>query len=129
MRFGKDGLRVQSLGERGSGADMYRRVILRNAHFGARKREVARLAQLAEQAETEEVYVLKLSDIKGPILVVSETKQISRVDSVKEAETRENEEELSEKMDVDPPEFGDIALLPDIPDMDFEDEQPHHMTS
>ncbi|KIM31098.1 hypothetical protein M408DRAFT_7480 [Serendipita vermifera MAFF 305830] len=128
LRFGKDGSRIISLGERGSGPDMYRRVLLRNAHIGTRKREIARLAKLAAQAEQEEeVYVMRLCDTaKGGVLVVAETKPVAvQEDSISTASdepTGEEEGETGEKMEVDVPECGDIELLPDIPDMDFEDE-------
>jgi hypothetical protein len=121
LRFGKDGVRVPSLGERGSGPDMYKRVLLRNAHVGTRRREMARLAKLAAQADEEEVYILRISeDVKGCVMMVAETKPASEV---KESDSQ-GQEELNEKMEVDAPECGDIELLPDIPDMDFEDEKP-----
>jgi hypothetical protein len=124
LRFGKGGVRIPSLGERGSGPDMYRRVLLRNAHAGTRKREMARLAKLAAQADEEEVYVLRISeDVKGCVMMVAETNPPSSA-SLSESKGSESQEELNEKMDVDAPECGDIELLPDIPDMDFEDEKP-----
>jgi len=124
LRFGKGGVRITSLGERGSGPDMYRRVLLRNAHAGTRKREMARLAKLAVQADEEEVYVLRISeDVKGCVMMVAETDPPS---SLSQSKGSESQEELNEKMhmEVDAPECGDIELLPDIPDMDFEDENP-----
>jgi hypothetical protein len=123
LRFGKGGVRIPSLGERGSGPDMYRRVLLRKAHAGTRKREMARLAKLAAQADEEEVYVLRISeDVKGCVMMVTETNPPSSLSESK------SQEELNENMDVDAPECGDIELLPDIPDMDFEDENPRQIT-
>lgn len=121
LRFGKNGARIVSLGERGAGPDMYRRVILRNAHLTARKREMARLAKLAAQAEDEEVYVMRICDTpKGGIVVVAEPQRVPDQESAC-APVQQKEEDSSEKMEVDAPECGDIELLPDIPDMDFED--------
>ena len=121
LRFGKDGVRIVSLGERGSGPDMYRRVLLRNAHLGARKREIVRLAKLAAQAEVEEVYVMRICDSpKGDVVVVAETRRASDQETVTVPDSRK-EVEVDEKMEVDAPDCGDIELLPDIPDMDFED--------
>ncbi|CAG8725816.1 2450_t:CDS:1, partial [Acaulospora colombiana] len=130
LRFGKDGMRIPSLGERGAAADMYRRVLLRSAHFAARKRELARLAKIAAQANPEEVYVLRLSDdVKGGVVVVAESTKHKqeKLDNRMDIVEKQEEEEQSEKMDVDTPECGDIELLPDIPDMDFEED--HKMVS
>ncbi|KAG8859029.1 hypothetical protein FRB91_008896 [Serendipita sp. 411] len=123
FRLGRDGLRIQSLGERGAAADLYRRVLLRSAHFGARKREFARLAKLAAQAEEEEEsYSLKLCDDvkKNVVLLVVEAKQETKEVAPSSAMVVEGQEEEDshEKMDVDVAECGDIELLPDIPDMD-----------
>ena len=85
---------------------------------------MARLEKLAAQAEEEEVYVLRLSDdAKECFTVATETRPPSSLPKVDEAEITVDEE-LVEKMEVDAPECGDIELLPDIPDMDFEDEKP-----
>jgi hypothetical protein len=130
LRLGKDGLRIPSLGERGAAADMYRRVLLRSAHHAARKRELVRLAKIAAQANPEEVYVLRLSeDVKGGVVVVAETTKHKpeKVDNRMDIVEKQEEEDHSEKMEIDAPECGDIELLPDIPDMDFEDD--HKMMS
>lgn len=127
LRFGKDGSRIQILGERGAAADMYRRVILRRAHLSARKRELARLAKLAAQVDSsDEVYVLRLSDdVKGDgavgLVDIKPQGQGQDQDQVQPQVQSTPEDVQDEKMDVDTPECGDIELLPDIPDMDFDE--------
>ncbi|KAG8834645.1 hypothetical protein FRC17_007947 [Serendipita sp. 399] len=123
FRLGKDGLRIQSLGERGAAADLYRRVLLRCAHFGARKREMDRLVRLAAQAEAEEeTYSLKLyDDVESNMVPVVEAQQESQgevVESPAMVVEGQEDNEPYEKMEVDAAECGDIELLPDIPDMD-----------
>ncbi|CAG7846789.1 SubName: Full=Uncharacterized protein {ECO:0000313/EMBL:KIM31098.1} [Serendipita indica DSM 11827] len=127
LRFGKDGSRIQILGERGAAADMYRRVLLRSAHLSARKRELARLAKLAAQVDSsDEVYVLRLSDdVKGDgavgLVDIKPQGQGQDQDQVQPQVQSTPEDVQDEKMDVDTPECGDIELLPDIPDMDFDE--------
>lgn len=115
------------MGEKGSAAELYKRVLLKNTHLAARKREMARIEQLAAQAEEErakgEVYVLRLADdVKGGlgVIVVSEASQEKENAPPPVREQKTSTED--EKMEVDAPECGDIELLPDIPDMEFEDE-------
>lgn len=126
LKFGKDGLRIQSLGERGSAAELYRRVLLKTTHLAARKREMAKLEELAAQAEKEhaegEVYVLRLAgDIEDGlgVIVVSEPSQQDKGGAAVQSSVDKSEDQ---KMEVDVPDCGDIELLPDIPDMDFEDD-------
>ena len=121
LRFGKDGSRIQILGERGAAADMYRRVLQRSAHLSVRKREFARLAKLAAQVDSsDEVYVLRLSDdVKGDGAVgLVDAKDRDKEQPLTQSSTSDVQDD---KMDVDTPECGDIELLPDIPDMDFDD--------
>lgn len=129
LKLGKDGLKIQSLGERGSAADMYRRILMKNTHLAARRREIARLEQLAAQAEKErtegEVYVLRLADdVKGGlgVMIVAEQSQ-EKVSEKSEATGDQNVGSEDENMEVDAPDCGDIELLPDIPDMEFEDDR------
>jgi hypothetical protein len=130
LKLGKDGLRIQSLGERGSAADLYRRVLLKTTHLAARKREMAKLEELAAQAEKEraegEVYVLRLADdIKGGlgVIVVSEPSQPHESGGAAvQSSGKPVDKSEDVKMEVDIPDCGDIELLPDIPDMDFEDD-------
>jgi hypothetical protein len=124
LKFGKNGMRVKSLGERGGAADLYKRVLIRNAHVEGRKREAARLASLVDK---EEVYVLRLSDLaKGALVVMAEKSEERKDVSMAPPEEIRQEaslEELNEKMEVDEPECGDIELLPDIPDLEFDGDQ------
>lgn len=129
LKFGKDGSRIQSLGERGSAVELYRRVLLKTTHLAARKREMAKLEELAAQAEKErakgEVYVLRLADdIEDGlgVIVVSEPSQQDESGAAVQSSCNPVDRSENEKMEVDVPDCGDIELLPDIPDMDFEDD-------
>lgn len=123
LRLGPNGVR-KSLGQTGAGADMYRRVLLKNAHIVTRRRleedrsksmksKVEHVVNLSSHDDDEEVYVLRLSeeDVKA-VLIAAEKVQEQVNMRVDEQRSAESEPRSG---------YTDLSSLPDIPDMDLED--------
>jgi len=114
---------VQSLGEKGQAAEMYRRVVIRNAKVVWRETCERRRRERKERllGDEDEGYTLRVAVAEAAAASVSVKKEKDGQQKPKEKTQTDYRMDLDESAETP----SDLESLPDIPDMEFdlEDEE------